>query len=173
MTIQTELQKSALGAFVALYQLNLTAHGEGILYFTPHTGPGGASNVSFGSQVYLPLPMEFTGYSQSVTGEASRPSIKISNASKFLQSYLTDYDDIRGAPITRIITMEKFLDSGSSPDGSQILATQKFIVQQKVKLNKVEIEFVLTSILDAPNIKLPRGIVLRTEFPGAGLYRKT
>lgn len=172
MTQLTEMQKANVGsALVELYKLDLTRFAEGILYFTPAT-VGGASSISFGSQVYAALPITIDGLSVSADGAPPRPTLKFSNISKFAQPYLTDYNDIIGARITRILTLEKFLDSGASPDSTQIISTATFIIQQLIKLNKIEIEFVLSSLIDSPNFKLPRGIVLRSEFPGSGLFRK-
>lgn len=172
MTAQTELQKAALPSPVELFELDMTPLGEGTLYFTPHTAHGGTANVEFNGQTYLPLPIKLTGLVSATSGAPPRPALVISNISKFAQPYMTEHDDLVGMVITRKLTLDKFLASGSSPDGTQLISTHKFIIQQKVRLNKQEIEFILSSPLDQPNLKLPRGIVLRSEFPAAGLFRK-
>jgi phage-related protein len=58
-------------------------------------------------------------------------------------------------------------------DSNQVFGTSVYSIEQKTKQSKYEIEFRLASIVDAPQMKLPRQQVLRTEFPGAGLFRKS
>lgn len=57
-------------------------------------------------------------------------------------------------------------------DNTQVFNTCVYNIEQKTKQNKYEIEFKLSSIIDTPQMKLPRQQVLRAEFPGAGLFRK-
>jgi phage-related protein len=57
-------------------------------------------------------------------------------------------------------------------DSTQVFGTSVYTIEQKTKQSKYEIEFRLASIVDVPQMKLPRQQVLRTEFPGAGLFRK-
>jgi lambda family phage minor tail protein L len=100
------------------------------------------------------------------------PTLRIANVTRFIQPYLTAYNDLVGARLTRTLTFDKYLDSGTSPDSSQVFGACVYIVEQKTKQTKSEVEFTLSSIIDAPLFKLPRGQVLRTVFPGAGLFRK-
>jgi lambda family phage minor tail protein L len=171
MTIQTEIQKVAVSPLVELFTLDLTGIGGSVLKFTPNT-VGGSSSVSFGGQVFAALPITGSGWETSIDGAPPRPMLKVSNVTRFIQSYLNLYADLVGAIVTRTVTLEKFLDSGSSPDSSQVLFSDKFRISQKSKQNKKEVEFVLSSVLDTANFKLPRRQVLRTTFPGAGLFRK-
>lgn len=171
MSIQTELQKSIIGAIVELYELDLSRFGEGTLYFTPMS-VNGTSIVSFGGQAYQPFPIQSKGWSMTVDGAPPRPTLMIANITGALLPYLTDYNNLVGAKVTRKLTTDKFLDSGATPDATQILATNKYVIQQMKRMNKYSIEFILSSLMDQPNLKLPRGLVLRTEFPAAGLYRK-
>lgn len=170
MTIRQELQKPGIEAIVQLYILHMDQFSEPNFYFTPNTIDG-LANLSFGGQVYLPIPVEAKGFGTKMSGAMPRPKIKISNITKFLVPYLAQYNGLIGVPVTRILTLERFLDSGSSPDSTQTLANQKFLIQSNT-VNKLEVEFTLSSVLDVQNIKLPKGTVLRSIFPGAGLYRK-
>lgn len=171
MTIQTEIQKTAVSPLIELFTLDLTPIGGSILRFTPNTVEG-TSSVAFGGTVYMALPITGSGWETSIDGAPPRPTLTISNVTRFIQSYLNLYNDLVGASVTRTLTLEKFLDSGSSPDSSQILFSDKFRISQKTRQNKREVEFVLSSVLDTANFKLPRRQVLRTTFPGAGLFRK-
>lgn len=171
MTIQQDLVKPALPAFVELFTLDMTNIGGTILYFTPNT-IGGNAAVTFGTQVYTPMPITGSGWERSVDGAPPRPTLKVSNITRFIQPYLSTFNDIVGARLTRVLTLDKYLASGSSPDSTQVFGSNTYIIQQKSKQNKMEVEFVLGSIIDAPNFRLPKGQVLRSEFPAAGLFRK-
>jgi lambda family phage minor tail protein L len=172
MTIISDLKSPVVPAVVELFILDMTAIGSGVQYFTPNTEANGAANVSFGGQVYLPMPIVGSGWQTSIDGSPPQPSIKISNVTKFIQTYLTDYEDLVGAKITRFMTLSKYLDSGVSPNATQKFGVSVYLIEQKIKQNKFEVEFKLKSVIDAPGFKLPRGQVLRKEFPAAGLFRK-
>lgn len=171
MTIQQDFQKPVIQGLVELYTFDLTALGGTILRFTPNT-VGGTAVVSFGGQAFQPLPVMGDGWETSIDGAPPRPKLKFSNITRFIQSFLTQYNDCIGATVTRQLTTETYLDSGATPDGTQIITQQVYLVNQLTKQNKYEVEFTLCSVLDAPNLKFPRKQVLRAEFPGAGLFRK-
>jgi lambda family phage minor tail protein L len=170
MTIAQEAKKSATSGLVELFQLDLTLLGGTILYFTPNT-VAGASAVVFGTQTYQPLPVKSEGWETSIDGAPPRPTLTISNVTRFIQSFLTSYADCVGAKLTRTLTMEKYLASGSAPDSSQVLFSDVYIIEQKKSQNQKEVVFVLASVLDNPMRTIPNWKILRPEFPGAGLAR--
>lgn len=172
MTIETQLAKPAVPALVELFILDMTRFNEGYLRFTPHT-QGGTANVVFGGHTYFPMPIHSEGWAAGIGGAPPRPVLKVSNITRFIQPYLIQYNDLVGVPLTRKLTLDIFLAGGATPDPTQVLAEQRFVIQQKRRLNKLEVEFILSSLLDAPNFKLPKGVVLRREFPAAGLWRKS
>jgi lambda family phage minor tail protein L len=171
VTIAQDLRNPVKPGYVELFQLDLTALGGSVLYFTPHT-VGGSTSVSFGGQVYTALPIGGSGWETSIDGAPPQPVLTVSNVNRFIQSYLSTYHDLVGARLTRITTFDKYLDSGSSPNSTQVISTNTYLIEQKTRQNKVQIDFKLSSLIDAPQFKLPRGQVLRKDFPGAGLYRK-
>lgn len=171
MTIHQDLKASALPNYIELFVLDMTPLGGTVIYMTPNT-VNGASSLSFGGQAYTAMPINGAGWETTIDGAAPQPLIKISNVTKFIQSYLTSFADLVGARITRYQTFDKYLDSGATPDSTQVFNTCVYVVQQKTKQSKYEIEFRLSSIIDVPTMKLPRQQVLRAEFPGAGLFQK-
>lgn len=171
MTIQQDLKQPVLPKFIELFKIDATNLGGDVLYCTPNTLAGNAA-VSFGGLTHLPMPISGSGWQTGIDGAAPRPTLTVSNVTRLLQPYLAFYGDLVGAKVTRVQTLDKYLDSGSSPDSSQVFNTGVYIIEQKSKQTKEMIEFVLVSVIDAPLFKLPRGQVLRSEFPGAGLYRK-
>jgi lambda family phage minor tail protein L len=172
MTIQQDLQKAAVGKYVELFVLDITPLGGPIFRFTPNT-VGGASSVSFGSQVYTALPISGEGWQTSMDGQAPQPTLTVSNVVRFLQPYVSTYGDLVGAKITRLQTLDKYLDTGSTPDSTQVFNSSVYIIEQKTKQNFTQLEFRLVSVIDAPEFKLPKGQVTRAIFPGAGLFRKS
>lgn len=171
MTIEQDLKQPAVGKYVELFILDLTPFGGPVLRFTPATDEGVAS-LSFGSEEFTALPITGSGWETSIDGAPPQPTLRVSNVLRFIQSYLTEYDDLIGAKLTRLQTLSKYLDAGSSPDSTQVFNSCVYLIEQKTKQNKLEIEFKLVSVIDAPQFKLPRGQVTRTIFPGAGLFRR-
>src|SRR6185503_4815528 len=100
MAIQQDLQQPNIGKYVELFQLDLSSIGGPVLYFTPNTGTSG--NVSFGGQTYTPLPISGSGWETSIEGAPPQPSLKVSNVSRFVQPFLTQYQDLVGTRVTRI-----------------------------------------------------------------------
>ena len=171
MSVQQELQKPVIGKYVELFVLDLTALGGPVFRFTPNT-VGGASSVSFGGQVYTALPIAGEGWQTSVDGQAPQPTLSVSNAAKFMQSYVAQYNNLLGAKVTRLQTLDKYLDTGSTPDSTQVFNSSVYLVEQKLTHNHTQLQFKLVSVIDAPQFKLPKGQVTRAIFPGAGLFRK-
>ena len=171
MTVQQDILLANVGTYVELYVLDLTPRGGPVLRFTPHTVAGGA-NVSFGGQVYQPLPVRGEGWETSIDGAPPRPTLVISNVTRFIQPFLIQYGDCVGARLTRTVTLADYLDSGPTPDGSQVIFTNAYLVEQKKSQNKREVIFTLSTLIDNPMRTIPAWKVLRTEFPGAGLFRR-
>lgn len=171
MSIRQDLQKDAVPAFIELYKVDLNPCGVAEIFFlSPHSRNG--DPISFDGQEYTPFPITGEGWEQSFDGAPPQPTLRVSNVTKFLQTYLTDYDDLVGALVTRVLTLESYLDDGATPNGSQVFGEQVYVIEQLTGQNKVELTFLLSSLLDSKRIKLPRGQVLRAEFPGAGLFRR-
>jgi lambda family phage minor tail protein L len=171
MTILQDLQKPSVGKVIELYTLDMSPFSGPIIHFSPNT-IAGVSQIAFGGISYVPMPITGDGWQTSIDGQPPQPTLKISNVTKYIQTYLTTYKDLVGAKLTRVLTLDKYLDSGSSPDSTQIFSQSVFVIAQKTRQTKLEIEFKMTSVIDIPAAKLPKQQVLRTEFPGAGLYRK-
>lgn len=172
MTIQQDLQKDAIpSGLIELYVVDLNPIGAAVVfYLTPNTYNGGP--ITFDGHEYTPFPMFSSGWDKAIDGKQPRPTLQIANATQFIQSYLNTYQDLVGAKVTRMLTLEKYCAHGSTP-GAQTIATNVFLVHQMSTREKDRVEFVLTTLIDRPGKKFPPGQVLRSEFPGAGLIRKS
>jgi len=172
----TELvQQPALGQLVELFTFDASGIGGQIYYFTPMTENG--ANVEWGGQEYTPIPIMFKGAERSSQGAQPRPTLEVSNVSKFLHTSVVTLGDLVGAKVTRTRTFSHFLDNGSSPDATMFLAPDIFVVEQKTAHNRTFIQWSLSTYLDQEGVKLPKRQILRDNadetlaFPGAGRVR--
>jgi phage-related protein len=60
---------------------------------------------------YSAFPIEAEGFEFSGTGTIPKPLVTIANITSVLSGYLTSYDDLVGAKLTRKRTLAKYLDS--------------------------------------------------------------
>ena len=168
--INADLLQPALPKYVELYIVDATSLGGPVWRFCPAT-VNGATSVSFGGQTFTAMPISGSGWQSALDQAPPQPLLKLSNVTRYLTPYLTTYKDLVGATVTRLQTFDKYLDSGSNPDGTQVFGTGVFVIIQKIMQTKLELQFKLSSVIDQPQIKLPRRQLLRAEFPGVGLFQ--
>ena len=167
MTISQDILQPQLGAWVDLYQLDATALGSAVFYFTPATNNG--ADVSFGGQAYVPLPIDASGFTATGEGSLPRPKLSLSNVNKFLQPYLLSFGYFQGAKVTRIRTLDKYLDGSPTADSTQHTNEQVWYIDQMNSMTKQTVTFTLVSPVDRPGVMLPMRQILRDQgFPGAG-----
>jgi lambda family phage minor tail protein L len=167
MTILQDVVQPALGAWVDLFTIDATAIGASVYHFTSATDRG--SSVSFGGIVYTALPIDSNGFQASSSGALPRPKLTISNVNKFLQPYILANNYFQGAKVTRIRTLDKYLDGHPNADSTQFMPQQVWYIDAMTTMTKQIIEFSLVSPLDRPTAKLPMRQILRDAgFPGAG-----
>jgi len=171
-TPHAELQTlSQNSGFVELYVLDTTILGGTVYRFTNNVTAVGGS-LSFNSQTYAALPITTTGWDFTSTGAPPKPTLTVSNVNKTLLSVVVSMGDLVGSTLTRYRTFEKFLDGGASPDGSQFIGPEVYIIEQKIGHNKHYITWQLSSIIDRMGMMLPRRQVLKDKgFPGVARTR--
>lgn len=146
------------------------------LYFTPNTAEGGTGSITFGGQVFIPLPIVATGFEITSTTQAPpRPTMTVSNATRFVNPLLDLYDDLSGFKVTRIQTLAQYLDDGATPDSAATFPIEVFYIENISRMDETEVQFTLASPLDMSGVMLPRRQVIRDSsrglpgFPGVGL----
>jgi lambda family phage minor tail protein L len=144
---------------ITLYQLDISPLNGPTLYFTSATDF--THIISWGGQEYSPLPMEASGFEMTTRGTLPTPSITISNLFGAANLLIDDYQGLVGALLSRILTMRRFLDDGSSPDGNAWITWDKFVVAQKTSHNAMAMVFKLAARWDAEGTQLPRRQILR------------
>jgi len=165
------LNKPNLSEYIELFILDCSTVGGGIFRFTPATNYG--TTVVYGGNSYVPLPIKTEGWEWSSTGAPPRPTLTVSNVNKFLQGAVQTMGDIVGAKLTRIRTFRQFLDGQPGADVNAKFPDDVYLIEQKTTHNKMEISWILSSVLDRPGLKLPRRQILRDKgFPGVARVRR-
>ena len=154
MTLETDVQSSAPGKLVTLFQLDLTSLGGTVQYFTPSVKVGGS--VSFDGQVYTTAPVQAEGFEVTSTGEQPRPTLRIGNVTRAATALVIEFEDLVGAILLRIRTFAHHLDGEADEDPTAIIDTQVWRVMQKMHHNKVFVEWALGSPLDHDAAQIPK-----------------
>lgn len=166
MTLSADLQSTAPGALVSLFQLDLRPVGGDILYFSTSLdkqgSPAGYTEVVLDGEAYTFYPILVKGFEKRMDGPAPRPSMSISNVNNLVTQLMRQHGNLIRAKLTRIRTLAQYLDGGLTPDPSQIMQPDVFIVSRKAAHNKISVEFELRSALDLEGTMIPKRVVLRT-----------
>lgn len=165
------------GTNIAQASINLTTGAV-----TASTAVGTVSNVSAVAtdcnNGWWRLAITATWSSLSSCRVFVRPAIGTSNFTTDLgyAGDITKGVQVWGMQLEQASTASAYQHTGldiqplsASPE---TFGTQVFLINQMVTQTKNLIEFKLSSLIDRPGRKFPRGQVLRKEFPGAGLIRK-
>lgn len=168
--VEPQLQKLNVdSSLVELFTLDCTAFGGSLYRFTPHFADGGT--IAFGGNTYTSLPIYSEGWEVSANGTQPRPTLSVSNVNQTLLNAVITLGDIVGAKVTRVRTMAKFLDAGSSPNSNAFLRPDIFTIEQKIAHTNEVISWQLSSVIDKFGTKLPRRQITTSTFPGVGRQR--
>jgi lambda family phage minor tail protein L len=144
---------------VYLYTIDMNLHGLGVHYFTPHVLPNG---VIFDNQLYVPIPIQASGFQRTSDGSMPKPKLQVGNIARTLVEYLLIHDDLIGSVVTRMRTYRRYLDDGLEPDPTAILQPLDiFVVDSKSRQDPVAVEFTLTPAIDQDGRQLPARRMIR------------
>lgn len=153
--------------FITLWKVDLSPIGGSTYYLTNEGG-----NPSFGGQTYTSFPIDGTGFDQVLTGNQPKPTLSVSDVDKLFFASLVTLGDAVGGMVTRYRTFAKYLDGGSSPDGSRYMKDVYLIEQKTAHVPGKLITWQLSTISDRLGMYLPRRQFLQDKgFPGLGLFR--
>lgn len=180
MSIQDDVRKSEVPAFIELFEIDLTdtnviVDGVAILEgsiirvtaMTDSADLGAIQQVSWGGNDYTPFPVAISGISQSSDGAPARPTLSIANIDKTIGQLAFLYNDIVGAKVTYIRTFEPYLNTNSRIS----LPPLKFFISKKSSHTRTGLSFELRSPLDKERAFLPKRQMLKAEFPGLGINK--
>ena len=157
--INTVIQQSSLDTLIEMYQLDTAILGGGIYYFT--SSAYSDHPVVFGGHTYTPIEFEASGFEWSGTGKLPTPKVKIGNVSQTLTGLAIEFNDLMGATITRLRTFKQFLDGEANADPTQKFPDEVYRIERKATMNKIFIEFELSSVIDQEGKKLPGRQMIR------------
>lgn len=128
------------------------------LEFAPGARVG---SVSFGGQVYQPLPLRFEGVQRSGRGTVPRVTMVLPDVDGMATAVLLTRGYLLGCPITRRQVYRNALDDGSNPDVSDFFGPEIFYVDRVARhVPGVEIALECASPLDMQGTMLPAGQVI-------------
>ena len=185
-SIVSELQNLSPSAIIELFELQLknNLHGSDDVYYF-HSGSSLNLNgkIRWNGKDYLRFPIEATGF-EYTGGKLPRPQLTISNATNLVSALLvqvnevTAGNDLIGATLTRKRTLARFLPNdnfvGDNPSGA-VDETAEFpkeiyTVARKSSENRNVVQFELAAPLDLENIRAPKRICTRKNFPSIGTF---
>lgn len=166
---------------VELYEV--TVSDSTVLYFHPGVDAN-LTTVQFRDRAdpavirtYTAFPIEMTGVEFNSDGASPRPTLTVANVTAVFSNALgTSFnnDDLIGQPITKRITLKKYL-YGESADANPPIEfpIQKYIIDRISSETSTSVSFELASPFDLSGIKLPNRSVLGKycswEYQGEGL----
>lgn len=164
MTIEADVQSSAPGVRVELFDVDLTPLGGDVLRFVggtlPGANPGEYQAVRWRGNTYMPAPFEATGFEVNGRSALPTPSLRI-GSSRQLTALLRQFGDCVGMKVTRWRTFSKYLDGQAQADPNAHFPPDVFLVSRKVSQNKVYTEWELAAEMDQQGKKLPARMILR------------
>jgi len=186
--IASDVQNLEVGDFITLFELDLTDIGSGdILYFTEAIDNDLTPIQYWGTddtlQTFYPIHLDSDGWEVSGQETLARPKLRVSNVLLSFASHIYTFDDMIGAKLTRIRTLEKYLFGKPEANGDAKFADDIYRIRQKTQHTKAAVEFELSPYMDFEGIMIPKRQILRdfcthtyrrwdTSPPGSFNYSK-
>lgn len=167
MSFESEVQKPETDEIIELFQLDLTALGDQVYYFTHGVGE---EPVMWQGNQYIAVDFEAEGFELNGRGEAPTPKVSFSVTNQMMTGLINDFNDLIGAKVIRTKTFKKFLDGEAAANPSAHFPLDIYRVERKVRENKFSVEFELSSILDQQGKLLPGRAINANYCPW--IYRK-
>lgn len=160
MSVPTEAQQATfLDAKVELWTLDLTPLDGALLHFS--LGQVDDQPVAFAGKTYPPIPIEADGFEWSGQGPMPTPRLRISNINLVMSGLVQEFRDLVGATVTRLRTLERFLDGQPTADPTAHWPLDVYRVERKLGQNKQAIEWELAAAMDQEGRKVPGRQVTR------------
>lgn len=154
MSLKEHIQGGSLGAEIILYKIDLSMFNEADLFLTNGTDSDGTP-ISFGGQVYSPLPIVADGFKMKTSGPLPRPKIKISNISNAFTAIVSNNDDLLGAILTRIRTYDRYLDGHPDADSTKKKPEDIYEFNDLTLHTRSEVAWQMRALMDQEGTELP------------------
>jgi lambda family phage minor tail protein L len=169
--LTTELQKLAPSAIIELFELDCSVLGGEVLRF--HAGTNQLSqNIVWAGNTYTRFPVKVSGFEFTGQGQFPRPKLSVSNLFSAITLLNMSYGDLLRAKITRIRTMQKYLDAvnftggvNASADPSAQFESDIFYIDRKSFEDRDVVEYELASACELVGVSLPRRQIVQNVCP--------
>lgn len=155
--IKGRQQMLSPGEYIELWQIDLSLYGGPIRYFQNNEVP-----IFFGGKEYLPFPIMAEGFESTTEAQVPRPTLKVSNAVRSLAAELAQWDNLRGATVTRIRTLYRYTDGQADADPEQHWEPDIYRIDRVSAKSKLYVEFELVTEATFTTTTIPRRKILRT-----------
>lgn len=170
-TIASEIQKLAPSSIIEMFEIDATVLGGTLYRF--HPGKNGlVSNLVWQGNTYSAFPIEATGFEWNGRGQLPRPTLRVSNVLGTMTALVLQFDDLSGVKVTRIRTLQKYLDAVNFPgstnptaDPTAEFARDVYFVDRKSIETREMVEFELSAALDLAGVALPRRQIIQNYCP--------
>ena len=187
-SVISDIQGINPSSIIELFTLTTTAalHGSAQTYRF-HAGSSLNSNgeIVWAGNSYQRFPVEADGFAFQ-KGQIPRPTLTVSNALGTITSILltvnetTTGNDLTGATVTRIRTLEKFLDAVNfaggvnpygTPDPNAEFPQEIYSIDRKASETRDAVSFELAAPIDLAGVRAPKRQCTRKDFPSIGRIR--
>jgi lambda family phage minor tail protein L len=103
---------------------------------------------------YTPLPLQTNGFELTSDGNLPTPKVTIANPKGIISDICLAFADLVNAKVSRILTLAKYLDGGTSPNPQAVLSEDIFFIAQKSEENKFSVSFIL-NVFDLETVTIP------------------
>jgi lambda family phage minor tail protein L len=146
---------------LTLWQLDTTMLGPLGQIFFFSSAEDFDTEIVWGGNRYVGLPMDASGFEMTTKGPPVQPSITLSNIYGAATELLMTYNGLIGAIVSRIQTLRRFLDDGATPDAHAWITWDTYVVAQKTSHTALAVVFKLAAKMDQQGTQLPRRLILR------------
>ena len=183
--IFSSLQDINPSAIIELFtlQLSTSLHGANTIYrFHAGSNLNANGKIVWAGNEYLRFPIQASGFAFQ-KGQLPRPKLTISNATGLISSILltvnevTTGNDLTGATVTRIRSLDKFLDASNFADGTNATADNTaefpqeiYSIDRKATETREIVEFELAAPTDLAGVRIPGRQATRSIFPSIGTF---
>lgn len=135
-----------------------------IVRFANLSNAGGA--VVYGGNTYTCHPIYVSGIQATGDGTLPRPSISVGNTANTVINTFGTFDLV-GAKVSRILTLQKYLDGQPSANSGNY-SIDVYYVEQITSANQELIQYSLSTPLEVLSRKLPKQQITTDKYPGVG-----
>lgn len=161
MPLAADERKLELAAVVQL--LSITPRGGATVRLTPGPRDGGA--VRFKNRSYQAVPVRISGAGEGGRGGAKEPVLEVAAGAASVVALLAGADDLAGAAVVLLETLETYLDGAPGADATQHWPERRWTVEALAGRDSRTVKWRLASPLTLDGAKLPRRQALRDVCP--------